>query len=337
MNRLKKSAILALCAISFAASLQAQAAAKPKAVVVEAIKDVGVVAKGEKVSHAFQIRNEGTAPLEITEVVAACGCTVVEFDKTIAPGQTGKVNVVVDTETFAGPVSKGVTAITNDVDNPHIELTIRTNVQPYIAAKPGYARYITVQGEEKTGSIAQTIWAPDGSSFEVVKIDSPYPFITTTFREAKEGERVPDATGKQWRIEMTLSNDAPVGALADHVRIHTTHPKQKVVPIPLSGFVRPAIAVTPPSAELGSIDLKEPMSRVFNIRSFSTEPVKIVGIEAGDGIQTRIEPITDGREYLVRVTLNPGLAKGPLNRTLKIKTDSVKRPVIELELRGTVI
>jgi hypothetical protein len=336
MNRLKRSAILALCAISFAASLQAQAA-KPKAVVAEAIKDVGVAAKGEKVSHVFQIRNEGTATLEITEVVAACGCTVVEFDKTIAPGQTGKVNVVIDTETFAGPISKGVTAITNDVDNPHIELTIRTNVQPYIAAKPGYARYITVQGEEKTGSIAQTIWAPDGSSFEVVKIDSPYPFLTTTFREAKDGERVPDATGKQWRIEMNLSNDATVGALAEHVRIHTTHPKQKVVPIPISGFVRPAIAVTPPSAELGSIDLKEPMSRVFNVRTFSTEPVKIVSIDAGEGIQTKIEPITDGREYLVRVTLNPGIAKGPLNRTLKIRTDSAKRPVIELELRGTVI
>src|SRR4028118_102032 len=102
MNRLEKSAILALCAIFFAASLQAQAA-KPKAVVAEAIKDVGVAAKGEKVSHAFQIRNEGTATLEITEVVAACGCTVVEFDKTIAPGQAGKVNVVIDTETFAGP------------------------------------------------------------------------------------------------------------------------------------------------------------------------------------------------------------------------------------------
>jgi hypothetical protein len=339
MNRLKKAAILALCAISIAgsaSSLQAQAA-KPKAVVAEAIKDVGVAAKGEKVSHVFQIRNEGTATLEITEVVAACGCTVVEFDKTIAPGQTGKVNVVIDTETFAGPISKGVTVITNDVDNPHIDLTIRTDVQPYIAAKPGYARYITVQGEEKTGSIGQTIWAPDGSSFEVVKIDSPYPFLSTTFREAKDAERVPDATGKQWRIEMTLSNDAPVGALAEHVRIHTTHPKQKVVPIPISGFVRPAIAVTPPNAELGSIDLKEPMSRVFNIRSFSTEPIKITGIEAGDGIQTNIEPITDGREYLVRLTLNPGLAKGPLNRTVKIKTDSVKRPVIELALSGTVI
>lgn len=339
MIRLKKSAILALCAISFAVSatsLQAQAA-KPKAVAVEAIKDVGVAAKGEKVSHTFQIRNEGTAPLEITEVVAACGCTVVEFDKTIAPGQVGKVNVVIDTETFAGPISKGVTAITNDVDNPQIELTVRAKVESPIAVKPGYARYITVQGEEKTGTIVQTLWSPDGTSFDVVKVDSPYPFLSTTFREAKEGERVSEATGKQWRIEMTLSNDAPVGALAEHVRIHTSHPKQKVVPIPVSGFVRPAIAVTPPSGDLGSVKASEPLSKVFNIRAFSTEPIKVTGIEGGDGIETKVEPITEGREYRVRVTLNSAMAKGPFTRTLKILTDSPKRPVVEFELRGTVI
>src|SRR6185295_10789310 len=205
MQRHIKTVILALCAALLVAAT-VLAAGKPKAVAVEPIKDVGVVATGEKIVNDFLIRNDGDAVLEITNVQPACGCTVAEFDKSIAPGQTGKVHAVVDTTTFNGPIAKGVSVFTNDPDTPQIELTIRAKVEPYISVKPGYARYITVQGEPLEGSIAQTLWAPDGSSIEVTGVDSPWPFLHVSFREAKPEERVGQSTGKQWRVEMMLSN-----------------------------------------------------------------------------------------------------------------------------------
>jgi hypothetical protein len=338
MNRHLKTAILALCAAFLVATTLLAQAGKPKAVPVEAIKDVGVVPKGDKVVHDFLIRNDGDAPLQITDVRAACGCTVVDYDKTIAPGQTGKIHAEVDTATFNGPISKSVTVFTNDPDAAQLDLTVRAKVEPFIQAKPGYARYITVQGEEKTGTIAQTIWAPDGTSFDVTGVESPYPFLKTSFREAKPEERVPDVQGKQWRIDMTLSSDAAVGALADHVRIATTHPKQKLVTIPVSGFVRPVIAVTPPVADFGQVELKEPLRRTFNVRNFATEAIKITSVEGGmPGLKTELEPVTEGREYQLRLTLNPGMAKGPLTGKLLLRTDSPKRPVIEVDLQGNVI
>lgn len=137
---------------------------------------------------------------------------------------------------------------------------------------------------------------------------------------------------------MTLSNDAAVGALADHVRIATTHPKQKLVTIPVSGFVRPVIAVTPPIADFGQIELKEPLRRTFNVRNFATEPIKITSVEGGmPGLKTELEPVTEGREYQLRLTLNPGMAKGPLSGKLVLHTDSPKRPIIEVDLQGNVI
>src|SRR5436305_6468304 len=179
MKRQIGTAILALCAawLVAAPALAAEASPantaapaapaakpnKPKAVVPEPIKDVGTQPKGEKIAHDFVIRNEGTAPLQITEVRPACGCTVADLDKTIAPGQSGKVHVVVDTSTFGGPISKGVTVFTNDADNPQIELTVRSTAQPLITVMPGYPRYIVVQGEPKDGTIAQTLWSEDGA------------------------------------------------------------------------------------------------------------------------------------------------------------------------------
>jgi hypothetical protein len=333
-----KAAIVALCAVpALAATLLAQAAAQPKAVPVEPIKDVGTIAKGEKIVHDFVLKNEGNAPLEVTGVRPACGCTVAEFDKTIAPGQTGKVHAVVDTTTFSGPIAKGVTVTTNDPENPQIELTVRAKVEPYINVKPGYARYMTVQGEGKQGNIVQTLWAPDGTPFDIVKVDSPLPSLKVAFREAAEGERQADAKGKQWRVEMLLANDAPVGPIADYVTVTTNHPKQKVVQIPVSGFVRPIIAVTPPVADFGQIEVKEPLRKALNLRNFATESIKVTGIEENlPGIDAQLEPLEDGREYQVRLTLKPEV-KGPFAGKLMVRTDSPKTPVIEVEVKGTVL
>lgn len=333
-----KTAILALSAVLLVAATLF-AAGKPKAVAVEPIKDVGTVAKGEKITHDFVIRNDGDVPLEITQVHPACGCTVVEFDKSIAPGKTGKIHAVLDTSTFAGAIAKGVTVFTNDTDTPQIELTVRAKVEPYIAVKPGYARYLTVQGEPLEGNIAQTIWATDSAPFQIVKVESPYPFLKTSFWEAKAEERIPEAEGKQqWKVQMLLTNDARVGALAEYVTVHTTHPKQKIVQIPVSGFVRPVMAVTPPVADFGRIELKEPLKRSLNIRNFASEKITITGIEgAPKGVEAKLEPLEDGREYQVRLTLSPELAKGPLNGKISLRTDSPKIPVIEVELKGTVL
>jgi hypothetical protein len=337
MQRQVKTVILALCA-AFLVAAVLFADGKPKAVAVEPIKDVGSVAKGEKATADFLIRNDGDTVLEITNVQPACGCTVADYDKTIAPGKTGKVHAVVDTSTFNGPIAKGVTVFTNDPALPQIELTLRVKVEPYINIKPGYARYITVQGEPLEGNIVQTLWVPDGTPMEITKVDSPWPFMTVTYHEATAAERMPDVKGKQWKVEMKLSNDARVGPLADYVTIHTTHPKQKIVQIPISGFVRPIMAVTPPVGDYGEIQLKEPLKKTLGVKNFATEPIKLTSVDTSlKGVEAKIEPLQDGREYTIRVTLDPSLGKGPFHGKLTLHTDSAKLPQLDVEIMGTIL
>ncbi|HEY6551751.1 MAG TPA: DUF1573 domain-containing protein [Vicinamibacteria bacterium] len=338
MNRPMKTAILAFCCVLLvAATLLAQGAAgKPKAVAVEPIKDVGFVTKGEMASNEFVIRNDGDAPLELREVRAACGCTVADYDKVIAPGKTGKVRVTVDTKSFNGPTAKGVTVYTNDPAAPTLELTVRAEVGQFVKIKPGYARFISVQGEEKEGKIVQTLWTPDKSPLAIVKVESPYPYLKVRYWEAKPEERLAEnADQQQWKIEVHLSNDAPVGPLTEPINVHTNHPKQKLVQIPVSGFVRPVMAVTPPVVDMGQVTGKDPVKFSLNVRNFATEPIKVTGI-AGEGINAKIEPVQEGREYQVQVTFQPD-AKGPVNGKLTLTTDSQKVPRIEVQLKGNVI
>lgn len=313
--------------------------AKPKAVVAEPMTDAGVMAPGEKYAHDFVIRNEGNAELVISEVRPACGCTVAEFDQTIPPGGTGKVHTVLDTSGFAGPIAKGIAVYTNDPVNPKIDLVIRADVQHYIAMVPGYARYIAVKKEVEKGTIHQTLWAADGQDFKILKVDSPLPYLSAHFREAKEDEKHEKGKGRQWIVETTLwLDEAPIGPIADYVVVHTDHPKQKEVRLPISGFIRPIFAVTPPTADFGERELSEPFKASLHVKNFATEEIPLTKVETNvQGLQAELTPLKEGREYAVLLTLKPEMPKGDFRGKLRIYTASSKQEVIEVEVKGRVL
>ena len=132
----------------------------PRAVPVEPIRDFEVVAKGDVLHHAFEIRNAGDATLELTDVRPACPCTLVEFDKEIAPGEVGQVRSATETASFAGPITKSIAVFTNDSENPKLQLVVKAEVTAFIGAQPGFARYTYVQGEE-LAPIPQLIWSQE--------------------------------------------------------------------------------------------------------------------------------------------------------------------------------
>lgn len=337
-----KSAILTLClGLTLSAVVTAQEVSKGKAVPVDPSFDAGTVPKGEQIAHDFVIKNEGTATLEITRAEPGCGCTVANFDKQIAPGQSGKVHAVVDTAGFSGPISKGITVYTSDPDNPQITLTVKATIEPHISMKPGYARFLSVQGESAVGTISQTIWSPDGTDFALLSVTSPFPYIKVEYHEAKAEERQgTDLKGRQWKVDLTLDNvAAPVGSLADYIQVVTDHPKQKTIQIPVSGFIRPILAVTPPAGDFGRVEVKEAIKKSFNVRNFATEAIKLTAIEntMAQGLDVQIDPIEEGREYMIRLVLRPDAPKGPFEATLTLKTDSAKIPQIQVSISGTVL
>ncbi len=331
--------LLALFFVAVGASSQEVAAKAPRAVLVQAIHDFGEVVYGHKVSHEFKVRNTGNAMLEIARVNSTCNCTVVDFDAKIPPGGEGKISVVVSTETQGGPFAVLMTAVTNDPDRPRIEMSLKAEIKYRIKAKPGYVRYIVVQGFEGDSLVAQTLWPADGKPISIKQVDSPYDFVEATFREAREEEREPDIKGQQWRIETTISPDAPVGPLTGFLDVHIENSEQKLARLPLSGFVRPMIAVTPPTVDLGSFEVAEDGYRAsVYVKSFTTEEIVISAAETTvEGIDAEIREDEPGRTYYVIVRVSPEAAKGDFKGLIRIKTESPKKPVVEVPLKGTVL
>lgn len=205
-----------------------------------------------------------------------------------------------------------------------------------VAAVPGYARYITVQGA-RPGTVSQILFAVDGADFAVTGVDSPYPFLAASWREAAEAEREPGVAGRQWVVAMTIGPDAPVGPLGALLAVRVTHPKQERVQIPVSGFVRPRFAVTPPEARFGALAAGATVTERFHVRNFMEEAVELGAPEVDvPGVVARIAPAEAGRSWWLTLTLGPGLPAGAFSGRVTVRAAAAGVPPVELPLAGTV-
>lgn len=331
-------AVLVLVALVFATAAAAQTG--PRAVALEPIKDFDVVPKGENVEHAFEIKNEGDAPLQITNVRPACGCTVVRFDQEIAPGEIGKIYSVMDTTDFTGPISKSIAVFTNDAENPKLQLVVKAKVKPFIGVRPGYARYIYVQGEE-VRPIPQTIYTADGADFKILEVKAPYDYLEVAHHVASEEERYDKAEGQQHVVDIELATDAPIGALREYVEVKTTHPKQPMIRIPISGFVRPRQHITPHELDFGKLQGESlPLRRTFHFTNFITDPIEISKVESDlEGVTFEVEKSDrqPGHRLKLLVTLGPEVPKGKFETVVKVYITDERNPVVELPIEGEIL
>jgi len=107
----------------------------PSQIVFDTLKhDFGTIVRGEKVAYAFRFTNKGGKPAFVKNVKAECGCTAVDFDKeAINPGHSGRINVVFDSEGYAGNTFKSVKIFTNaSQEAVTLEIAVFVKVQDII-------------------------------------------------------------------------------------------------------------------------------------------------------------------------------------------------------------
>lgn len=339
MKSLSRSTLvisLFLAALSLGATASAQDP-QPEAAVLEPLIDVGSAPRGTAVSARFTIENRGQATLVFGDSRDQCNCTEV-MAPDIAAGESGEVQVTVDTAKMSGPAQMNVRIQTNDPKAPSLSLTVKVFSQDMLVAHPGYYRFLVHQNFTGGGKIRQVVAATDNSDFEITGIEAPYSFLKIgTIEPAAEEERVPNLRGSQWAFELQLDNKADVGPLAGTIDVETNHPSQKILPIPISGFVRPVSAFTPSSLEFGRFTPQPAGYRDIHFKQFAAEPMEITKISTElDGFTFQPVVVEEGRTWRIRVYPSVDLAKGPFRGTVTVETTSIYQPKTSFEIKGVV-
>ena len=103
----------------------------PKIVLNPRALNLGTVLQQTQRTFELEVANEGTRNLVIKDVTVSCGCTAaVVSQKTIKPGNSGKIRVTFKSLTFRGTVEKSVLISSNDPRTPVKEFTFTAFVTP---------------------------------------------------------------------------------------------------------------------------------------------------------------------------------------------------------------
>lgn len=316
----------------------------PRLTLVEPLKDFGTVAKGEKIDWSFEIKNTGSADLEILAAKPTCGCTVADFDKVIKPGQTGKVSAHVDTTNFAGPISKAVTLETNDPSTPTAQVTISAVVKPYVEAYPaGFVRFNMLQGEVEKQSV--TIYTEEEEPFEIVKVEAPQDWIKVEAKKIEGAEIVPQIGRKganQYKLDITVGGpDAKIGPLAEKVHIVTNSKHQPEYWVSVSGVVRPSFRVDPTGINFGEVTPADSAAtRTISIRSNSLKTpgaFSVTKVESGvAGVTANVAPTERPGEFSITLQVAKDAKPGPVDGNVTIYTSDTAKPTVVIPVKGTI-
>jgi hypothetical protein len=320
------------------------AAKAPRLTLTEPIKDFGTVPKGEKLDWSFEVKNTGTADLEILAAKPTCGCTVADFTKLIKPGQTGKVNAHVDTTNFAGPISKSVQLDTNDPAAATAQVTITAIVKPFVEAHPaGFVRFNMLQGDAEKQSIL--LYSEETEPFEIVKVESPQPWIKVETMKA-EGEDARPKMGRegqnQYRVDITVGGDeARIGPLAEKVHIVTNSKHQPDYYVSVSGVLRPPYRVEPTGINFGEVAPTDTAAtRTVTLRSNNLktpESFVVTKAESGiAGVTAEVKPTANKGEYEVTLQVAKNAKPGVIDGNVLIHTSDHVNPLVTIPVKGTV-
>ena len=306
----------------------------PEMVIKETEFDAGNVNKGDLIKHDFVFENKGKGMLEITHVQPACGCTVTEFDKQIAPGKTGKITATVNTANFSGPIQKMISVATNDPKMANFQLMIKATVKAILNVEPSEYQQFGLVYKGQTLEKTFTLKSEDGTPFEITQVNADDPSL--------KYELKPAADKKSAEFKVILPADHPVGPISGRFTLSTTHPKAPTVTISVYGTIREPLTVYPTELVYSGlsksfvnehpqdVSLNKTITVAFE-QGADLEVKKVVS--SVPFLETVVTPITPNQRYSIAVKIKPPVKDGDFSGTITIETNKKN---VTIPVRGKI-
>ncbi len=316
-----------------AAAPEAPSGPAPKAVCDEPVFDFKEIWSGDKVEHAFVIRNTGDAVLDITEVRAGCGCTATEYDKQIQPGQTGKVKAVLTTTRMSGKLSKQVFVGTNDPQNARITLTLQGSAKARVGVTPptGADFGRVTLGEVEPRKVRLTNHTETPMKVELVDPSAQHAVFKFAIEEIE--------AGKVYEVTVTPQRPFAEGANFAMISVSTGLEGEAQIPIACRLFSPPILEVSPESIILGAPPARD-MPRIVELRYNGEGEMNILSVTTTDeAVSASVKAPEPGKRYQVTITLPAGLEiAGERPIQVKIATSYDQRPeiIVPITMRTAV-
>ena len=245
----------------------------PKIVFEQATHDFGPIAPGSANPCKFKFKNEGAGVLKISDVTKTCGCTVPTLEKKeYAPGEEGAVDVIYTADKVSGPKVRHLYALSNDKDNPRVELTIKASVAQKIVYEPEKLDY-TLKGEN-AGFVTLTLHSVDDQNFAITGFSATGNAVSAAFDPNQKAAKFVLKT--KMDLQKTGTNST------GRVEITTSLPECPTITVPFSVLAR--FKVDPPAINVLNAEVNKSVERELWLLNNYNEDFEIASATSKEGV-----------------------------------------------------
>ena len=294
----------------------------------------GVVARGAKVEHRFNIENIYEEDLHIQSVSSSCGCSTPQVNRRLLKTwEKAEVLVTVDTRDFLGRKEATIKVVFDQPYPGEVQLHVYSYIRSDIVVQPGDVSFGSVmQGAGATQTVSVSYAGRD--DWRITKVQCANPSIVPSFTETS---RTPGKAA--YSLSVTLKPDTPPGYLRDQLVLVTNDYDTRAahVPVAIEGLVVSALSVQPSLLFLGVADVGRPLSG--NLVLQGRAPFQITAVHSSDErFQCKL-PIGSKSAHILPVTFSvaSGDAAGQtVKAKISIETDVPGAAVVEATVSARI-
>ncbi len=261
------------------------------------IYDFGRITAGVVVKHDFVFTNTGDAVLEVDSVLG--GDYRGEWEKRVAPGQTGKIPIQFNSANFTGPVRKSLTVTCNDSNHPTTILQFKGTVWRPIEVRPMYAIFTPLVDEQTNET--QTLRVVNNTDAPVTLSgpESANPSFKAEVKTVKEGKE----------FELLISRVPPFGQanVSAPITIKTSSKQMPTLSVEALVMLKHAVEVMPSQIMLGPPTTNVTKYVVIIRNNAAAELVLSEPTASVPGVEVQMqETVPRGRQFNLAVTFPAG-------------------------------
>jgi hypothetical protein len=176
---------------------------------------------------------------------------VASFDEAVPPGQVGKINATLRTAGYRGQVIKTIAVTTNDPAHASAMLSLKARIIGSVELLPNPSLSVTSAGpESRPGRVIVRKDATETGTLAVSNLAVSLPWLQVTSRRVEgtepQIEGLPETRPGDTVVEVVAKAETPPpGSFSGSVTFKTGLSREPEVMIPVYGFVRAPIVVSP--------------------------------------------------------------------------------------------
>ncbi len=248
---------------------------RPKAPRIELSErawDFGEKWSGQKAETTVTLRNTGEGPLRIKEIRRDCSCMVARLDrKVLPPGESEVLHLSYNTRKPKEYPDQKVRIFSNDPKTPVAVVHVRGHIRKVFNINIAHSIEFGVLGREQQAVDSFEIECLYEHPVKLKLAPAQFEHVAVKLETLEPGRR--------YRFVARTKPPLPYGVLRTTAKIETGLPFLPELPIRITGFVQPPVAVEPAVIEVPSVIHRRSV-RTIRLTSRRPKPIQIVKISA---------------------------------------------------------